>query len=148
MIVVEMNEDIRKKTVKVLGSFTFRQIICLIIGSSYAIPLGIALPTDITIKIIVPMLSALPVIACGWVKMDGQYFETIAIRWIYKHFLTPSKRKKKDMEYVLLRKQLKKEKEREKINAMPKRQRDAYKKAHKNGPVIKYSQKASNKMYR
>lgn len=148
MIVVEMNEDIRKKEVKFMGPLTFRQVISIVIGCAYAVPIAIFLPFDIGTKLIVGFILALPAIACGWVKRDGQHFETILIRSIYKRILTPRRRKKKDLCYQRPRQKLKREKEKEFLKSLSPKQRDAYIKAHKHGTVIRYSKSSMNKMYR
>ncbi len=149
MIIVQMNEDIRKKETKFMGSFTFRQVLCLAIAAGIAAPIIIFVPGDIALRIILGLTLAIPIILCGWVKSQGQKFETLAIRFIYKKFLTPQKRKKRDMSYVGPRKALKKEKEKQRIRQMPKAKREEYLKAKKKGiTLVKYSKRPENKVYR
>lgn len=147
MIVVEMNEDIRKTEVKAAGPFTFRQVVCIVVAVCYAFPLGFFIPGDLTVKVIVGGCAALPVIACGWITRDGQHFEIIAIRWIYKKFLTPVKRKKKDLLYEPYRKKIRKIREKNKIKAMSPEAAASYRKRMKKGIKVIYSKKESNKMF-
>ena len=148
MIIVQMNEDIRKKEVKSVGRFTFRQIICLAVGFAYAVPIAIAIPADIAIKLLIGVALIAPAGACGWVKSQGQHFETLALRFIYKKFLTPRLRRKKDLAYVRPKKMLKKEKELEKLRRMTPPQREAYKKARKKGITVAYGKRPVDHMFR
>ncbi len=148
MIVVEMNDDIRSKDTKFFGNYSFRQIICIVIGAAYAIPIAVFLPGDISLRIIVGIILAMPAIACGKINRDGQYAERLAIRFVYKQFLTPKVRKNMGTSYTKLRKKLENEKESERINKMPKNRQKAYLKAKKKGMQIRYSKKKENKIYR
>ncbi len=148
MIVVEMNEDIRKTETKAVGPFTFRQVVCIMIAMFYSVPLGFAFPGDIGTKIIAASVAALPVVACGWITRDGQHFEIIAVRWLYKKFFTPSKRKKKDLMYFNARKKIRAMRVQKKIKAMPPAEAASYRKRMKKGLVVTYSNKNSSKMFR
>ncbi len=147
MIVVEMNEDIRRAEVKAAGPLTFRQLICVLLALFYAVPLGIVIPADFSIKLIVAGVAALPVIACGWVKRDGMHFEVIAIRWIYKRFLTPMRRKKKDLLYDPYRRKIRKLREKKKIKAMSPEDAALYLKRKKKGKTVIYSTRESSRMF-
>ena len=147
MIIVEMNEDIRKKETKQVGPFTWRQILFMLIGAAYTVPIVLLIPADIGIKVVVAVILLLPAFACGWIKSQGQHFETLAIRFIYYRILTPRERKKKDLEYQKPRKKLARMKERKKLKKMTPKQREAYMKAHKNGTII-YSKDPACKVYR
>lgn len=93
MIEVEMTDDIRKYETKTVGPFTTRQLICIIIGAAYSIPIGLLLPVSTDNKVLIIILLMLPAFACGFVKMDGMHFETLAARMLYMYVLTPAHRK-------------------------------------------------------
>ncbi len=93
MIEVPMNDDIRKYQPKILGPFNIRQLLCMILAIVVAIPLWGLVDMEIENKVLVICAALFPIIACGWIKMDGLPFEKLAIRIIYFHFLTPKKRK-------------------------------------------------------
>ena len=96
MIEVEMSKDIRSFEPKFLGPFTFRQCIALAISCVYGVPFMIfCTPLELSDRGLVASLLMVPVIACGWLKMDGMHFEIFAIRYAYWAFLTPKNRKNK-----------------------------------------------------
>lgn len=95
MIEVKMTDDIRKRDTKAVGPFSFRQIVCIIIGASYAVPIAVAIPADITVKILIGLVLASPAALCGFIRLNREPFEIVLIRWVYKHLLTPCKRKTK-----------------------------------------------------
>lgn len=96
MIEIPMTDDIRKYQPKILGPFTLRQLVCAILSGVVAIPV-FALTKNMTIdnRILVVAFSALPVLACGWIKMDGLPLEKLLFRLIYFYMLAPKKRKYK-----------------------------------------------------
>ena len=93
MVEVTVNKDIRKTETKFLGPFTLRQFISVAIASLYAIPLFICLKIDITARIMIPCILAIPVAMCGWIKPFGMHFEFFLAKFLYLTLLTPSKRK-------------------------------------------------------
>lgn len=93
MIEVPMTDDIRKYQPKILGPFTLRQLICVILAAVAAIPLWGLINLEISDKVLVLCAIVFPIIACGWIKMDGLPFEKLIFRMIYFYCLTPKKRK-------------------------------------------------------
>lgn len=149
MIEVEMNDDIRKTKAKVFGKFDLRQLICIILAASYSIPIAIYLPFDITLKIVLGVLLAVPVVMCGWIRLNKEPFEIVLIRYIYKHFLTPSWRKvKRNNSYKTSLKKIRKKEEKKRIKTMSPKQRKAYQEKQKKGKTVTYSNKAAYKIYR
>ena len=127
MVEVEMTEDIRKFENKVVGGLTKRQIISVLIGGGIGVPLGVFIPGDMTVKILVAALVALPILLCGWVKLDGMPLEILAIRTIYSYVLCPAKRKYKTTNpwRVLLTK-YEKSVEKQKLSKMSPQKRKVY----------------------
>jgi len=149
MIQVEMIDDIRKTETKAIGPLTLRQAICIIIAGSYSLPIAMILPVDIFTKIIVGFILALPVALCGWVKLNKEPFEIVLTRYIYKHFLTPQKRKYKVVSpYKKALQKVRAEEKQEKINQMSAKEKAEYEKKLKKGKVITYSQDEDYKVYR
>ena len=149
MIEVEMTDDIRKFETKTIGPFTTRQVICILIGVAYALPIGLAIPTTMDNKIFIAILLAMPAVMCGFVKIDGMPFEALVARMLYTYVLTPPHRKyivpcsfRKDMEARdkrILKRNLAK---------LTPEQRKEYEKTHNpNSRVIHYSEKKQNKIY-
>lgn len=149
MIQVEMIDDIRKTEKKVLGSFTLRQVICILLSLTYSVPIALLIPANIVIKFLIGFALALPVMLCGWVTVNNAPFEIVLMRYIYKHFLTPQKRKCRTANpYKKALKKVREEKKQEKINAMTIRQRKEYEKQLKKGKTITYSTNEEYKIYR
>lgn len=92
-IQVEASKDIREYSISNIGPFDTRQVVCIGISLIYSVPIAILLPTTTDNKILIGLILALPVAACGFVKLDGCYFETLILRLIYLYILTPAKRK-------------------------------------------------------
>lgn len=92
MIEVPMTNDIRKYKPKLIGPLTLRQLICTILGLSYSVPIALSLNAGWDTKVLVLLILAAPVVACGWVNMDGLPLEVLAVRLIYFYFLAPPKR--------------------------------------------------------
>lgn len=148
MIEVEMVDDIRKTETKAFGALTIRQVICVLLAGSYSIPIAVHIPFDITLKIVVGVLLALPVAMCGWIKLNNEPFEIVMVRYIYKHFLTPQKRKaKQENPYKEALKKVRRKEESEKIKSMSPAKRKAYLKKKKAGKTVIYSKKKSYKIY-
>ncbi len=103
MIEIEMSKDIKTHTVKVMGPFSVRQIVCLAIACAYGVPLFFILPIATGPKILIVMVLMAPVIACGWVRPFGIPLEVFAAK-AFKSWLSPVKRKyqtKNRYEYLL-----------------------------------------------
>ncbi len=94
MIEIPMTDDIRKYQPKVLGPFTLRQLVCSLLALLFALPFWI-LTSDMTIdnRILIVAFAALPVLSCGWIKMDGLPLEKLLFRILYFSVLTPKRRK-------------------------------------------------------
>ena len=91
MVEVEMTKDIRDYETKHFGLITMRQMVCLLIGFAYAIPLFFLLPIeDMTTRIVIAAIAMMPVIIAGWVKIYGMRAEQFAIQVIKSTILTPS----------------------------------------------------------
>ena len=69
MVEVEMSKDIRGYEPKILASMSLRQLIGITIGCVCALPVVLYLPVDITLRIIIAVIIALPGLACGFLKM-------------------------------------------------------------------------------
>lgn len=148
MIEVEMVDDIRKTETKSVGALTTRQVICVLLAGSYSVPTAFYIPLDITFKIVIGVLLALPVAMCGWIKLNNEPFEIVMIRYIYKHFVTPRKRKaKQENPYKEALKKVRRKEESEKIKSMSPAKRKDYLKKKKSGKTVVYSKKKSYKIY-
>lgn len=148
MIDVEMSTDIRKYETKTVGPFTTRQTVCIAIGVVCALPFLLFLHCDWTTRIMIALFAMTPAFLCGWVKLNGTYFEVVAIRFVYKNYLTPQKRKHKvNNVYREMYKKMKKEDEDRMLAALPKGQQKKYLK-NKENHLVKYSDKAEFKVYR
>ena len=93
MIEVPMNDDIRKYQPKVLGPFNLRQLLCMILAITVAIPLWRFINMEVDDKVLLMCVILLPILACGWIKMDGLPFEKLLIRMVYFYLLAPKRRK-------------------------------------------------------
>ncbi len=149
MIEVQMTDDVRKIDPKVVGRYTKRQIICLLIAATYAVPIAINLPLELVPKLAIGTTLAAPVVLCGWIKVNKEPFEIVAVRYIYKKFLTPQKRKVKILNpYKDALKKVRKDTEKEMVKKMSPQKRKEYEKAKKKGKMVTYSTKKDLKMYR
>lgn len=139
MLQVEMTDDIRRYQTKFLGPFTMRQTICIGIAAIVGIPLAIFIKCDdISTKIIIICAILAPIILCGYIKLDGCYFETLAIRYLYVTVLAPASRKQKSHNtFAQTLEALEKEQERKKIAQMSKKEAKKYMKV-KNNKTIRY----------
>lgn len=150
MIEVEMTDDIRKYDTKLLGPFSKRQLVCSVIALAYSVPIGLLLPINgLGNRIITIFFLAVPVLSCGWFKMDGAPLEVVVMRMIYMYFLTPAKRKYiKTCTFHEAMKQMDKEEEKNRISKMSKKDQKSYEKKKKNKPFVKYSNKSEFKIYK
>ena len=149
MITVEMSDDIRKYENKTVGPFTTRQAVCLTAGFVVGlIAAAIApLPTDGRLALLLGFLT--PFIICGYVKMDGSYFETIAANMLYLYVLTPAKRKNlQKSEFMEDYKEQVKKEEQIKLSKMTSAQKKQYQATHGPNKKIQYSQRPEFKVYR
>ncbi len=97
MIEVSINKDIQAFEPKLIGPFTTRQLICVIISAVLAIlgynTLGTFLPQDL--RIVVCFVFAAPSILVGWAKPLGMKFEHFAKVIVLTYLLAPNVRKYK-----------------------------------------------------
>lgn len=146
---VEMNDDIRKYDIKTIGPFTTRQAVCTCIALLYAIPVGIWVPFSIEYKILMIAIVAAPMVAAGYIKIDGAKFETFLMRLLYWKVLAPGRRRYKS--YNTFRKALKdmrKSSEKRHLAKMSEKQRKDYIKRKSAQKVIHYSRKPQYKVYK
>lgn len=149
MINVEMSDDIRKYETKTIGPFTSRQLVCLGIALSYAVPMALFLPLEIDSRIVIAAIAAVPVILCGYIKMDGLKFEGIIMRMLYLYYLTPAKRKCKcENTFRQGINQIKLREEKRKLNKMTPKQQKMYEKKKTQQKQVTYSNKKQFKVYR
>jgi hypothetical protein len=87
-----MSQDIKSFEPRILGPFTLRQIICVSLSCSYGIPLVLALPGDISVRILVALVLMTPVVACGWLRVQGMPLEKFAVM-IFKNMIKKPKRR-------------------------------------------------------
>ena len=95
MLEIEMSSDIQHIEPKILGPFTFRQIICIGISMSYGIPILIAIPGDIVVRILVTLVLMAPALLCGWIRVYNEPLERFAYKAILNTIIKPTKRKYK-----------------------------------------------------
>lgn len=147
MIDVEMTDDVRKyETKPILKLFTIRQGICVGAGIGVGLLIGGMLPIkDITFKLITIALIAIPIAMCGFVQVNGNYFEFVLLRFIYLKFLTPQKRRNKQKNLVKLKiQEIQKSEENERLkNLTPSQKKNYYKKKN----AVKYSSRPEFKIY-
>ena len=93
MIEIQMSKDIRDFAPKLLGPFTSRQVIVILIALVYSIPMLLFLPWSFWTRATVVAVLALPTVACGWVAPFGMPLEKFALKVIRITFFSVSKRK-------------------------------------------------------
>lgn len=147
MIDVEMTDDVRKyETKPILKLFTKRQGICIGAGIGVGLLIVGMLPIkDIIFKLITIALIAIPIAMCGFVQVNGNYFEFVLLRFIYLKFLTPKKRRNKQNNLVKLKiQEIQKMEENERLkNLTPSQKKNYYKKKN----AVKYSSRPEYKIY-
>ena len=150
MIEVQMTDDIRKYETKTIGPFTTRQLVCIIIAAIITIPIAALTDFEWDNKMLLIVILSVPIVACGYVKMDGAYFEVLALRFIYFFFLTPKKRKyvRKNV-YKKYQEAIEKSEKEAKLQKLSESQRRAYRKheEEKKKASVKYSNKKELKIY-
>ena len=93
MVEVEMTKDIHEYDPKLMGLITTRQLVLLLIGLAYSIPIAFLLPVeDLSIKILVMAFLMFPVLVCGWMNMQGMKMEQFVAQVVKSVFLHPQKR--------------------------------------------------------
>lgn len=92
MLEIPMSQNIKDFETRSIGPLTLRQAICIAISCSYGIPLAIHLPGDISLRILIVLLLMAPVIACGWLKIQGKYFEKFIFMVIRNTIIRSKKR--------------------------------------------------------
>lgn len=96
MLEIEMSKDIRDFQPRILGPFTKRQIVCVVLGISVvAILLPIVKIEDIALRVLVLALFAVPFILCGWVTLFGMPLEQFALQVLKSTILAVPVRKYK-----------------------------------------------------
>lgn len=108
-LIVKMTQDVRRYETKQLGPFTLRQGIFLIIAVIIAVPFLIFIPGSYDMKILTAAIFAGPIAVCGFAKPDHTPMEIWVIRFIYRLFLTPRKRFKRNPASVRARRKSSKE---------------------------------------
>lgn len=146
MIRVQMSDDIRKYEPKLVGPFSTRQLVAVVVASVFFLIAFVLLPKmDVTIRCLLALLIASPAACCGFVKMQGKPFEVIVIKIIYLFFLTPAKRKNRtEHEYRKEFYKIKHEDELRKVAALTPSQRKTYEKKKKE---ITYGKTKENRKY-
>jgi len=92
MIEIEMSEDIRNFSPKIIGPLSIRQLIAAVIGVGLALPAAIFIPLDLEFRILIAVLIAAPAIVCGFFKFYGMAPEVFFIRVMIPFYLNPEKR--------------------------------------------------------
>lgn len=97
MIEIEMSRDIKEYSPKVLAFLDKRQIICVSIAFAYTFPIllgrGPFANIQIVNRLLIVILAAAPVVACGWIKLYGIPIDKFLFDVIMPMYLTPTKRK-------------------------------------------------------
>lgn len=139
MLEVRMLNDIRKYEPKLLGPFTARQLICVLIAVPIFVLLLILLPIDnFLYRVIAALVPALPPIMCGYVKVGNMHMEKYVMRVVYKNYLTPRKRAYK-VENSLKKEFTKKDKiSEEEFKQMSKKEKKEYQKQQNKKKEINY----------
>lgn len=71
MIEVEMNKDVRTFEPKIMGPFTRRQLLSLVIAAAYTLPVVVLVPGDAMMKVLLGCVLAIPAILCGFIDVLG-----------------------------------------------------------------------------
>lgn len=70
---------------KVMGNFTMRQIICLIVALAFIAPtfwILFSLTNSVDIAGYMAAVIGIPIVACGFIKKDGVYLEKMIVaKW-------------------------------------------------------------------
>ena len=76
-IEVDTSKDIREYKINNIGPFNNRQIVCIGLSLIYSVPLAAMMPFSTENKVLFGLIIAFPVAACGFIKLDGCYFEVL-----------------------------------------------------------------------
>lgn len=97
MVEIEVNKDIKEFSPKLVGPFTTRQTVCLIVSGILSIiaynTVGKLVSGDL--RMYLCFIAATPGILVGWVKVYGMTFENFAKLYITTQVLSPAVRKYK-----------------------------------------------------
>ena len=149
MITVEMSDDIRKYENKSWGPFTNRQALCIGLGVLVAGVAAFSIPASINNKITIGLFLLIPFLFCGFVKLDGSYFEEIAINMLYLYVLTPRKRRNiQKSEFMEEYHALEKKEEQIRLSKMDSATKKKYMAIHGPNKKITYSAREEFKVYR
>ncbi len=92
MIRVKMTPNLKERPPKILGPFTLKRLLWTAIGLAVAIPVAILIPLDITARIVLAAVSAIPFIVIGWFP-ETETSPTTIIKAVFKtKVLSPGKR--------------------------------------------------------
>lgn len=108
MIEIEMSKDFREFEPKVIEIFTVRQIACMGIAAVVAVPVIMALPFDLYLRILIGLFAAAPIIVCGFFDLYGMHPEVYLTKVIIPYYLYPRKRKyvtQNTMDYIRIKKE-------------------------------------------
>lgn len=96
MIEIEIPQDISKYESKLIGPFTTRQTICvagLLVGCiSSFFAVSSVFGEDSPLRLLVPMIIAIPFALIGWYKPYGMHFEKFVKSVFVSLILSPAKR--------------------------------------------------------
>lgn len=93
MIEMEMSRDIKEYSPKIVGFLDKRQVVCVLVASTYGIPLFLMLKgLSITLKVTIVAVAMFPVLACGWAKAYGLPLEKFFFKCIMPMLMSPRKR--------------------------------------------------------
>lgn len=108
MIEIEMNKDVRTFEPKIMGPFTRRQLISLVIAAAYAGPIAIAVPGDPMMKVLLGCILAIPAILCGFIDILGMPLLQFITYCVIPSLINPKVRKfKSETTYEMYWQQLK-----------------------------------------
>lgn len=95
MIEVQMSKDVRDCAPKILGPLTARQIVTILIGLAYGVPLYFifgSFISDVFIRVVICLVLMAPTLACGWVDLYGMHLEQFFLHVIKTLRDKPAKR--------------------------------------------------------
>ena len=108
MIEIEMNKDVRTFEPKIMGPYTRRQLISLVIAAAYAGPIAIAVPGDPMMKVLLGCILAIPAILCGFIDILGMPLLQFITYCVIPSLINPKVRKfKSETSYEMYWQQLK-----------------------------------------
>lgn len=103
-----MNKDVRTFEPKIMGPFTRRQLISLVIAAAYAGPIAIAVPGDPMMKVLLGCILAIPAILCGFIDILGMPLLQFITYCVIPSLINPKVRKfKSETSYEMYWQQLK-----------------------------------------